>query len=101
MCVCSSSLETSGSWLAGCSSVMFGRVPARHRAWRTGGDVPELRLSVGAEQQTKREREREGVREWRGLSLDRAAIDMLPSPPLPHSTALIQLSASLYYLVGM
>lgn len=31
--VCSSSLEMGGSWFAGSSSVMFGRVPARQRGW--------------------------------------------------------------------
>lgn len=40
-CFFSSSLET-GSWLAGCSSEMFGQVPVRQRSWRTEGDVPEL-----------------------------------------------------------
>ena len=48
VCVRSSSLETGGSWLGGCSSVMFGRVPVQQRGWRTGGDVPELWVSVGA-----------------------------------------------------
>ncbi len=33
VCVCSSSLETGGSWLAGCSSEMFGQVPVRQRGW--------------------------------------------------------------------
>lgn len=68
-CVCSS-----GSWLAGCSGVMFGRVPVQQQGWRTGGDVPELCGS-------RNDRQRDG--EWRGLSLDRSAVDTLPSPSTP------------------
>lgn len=35
MCICSGSLETGGSWLAGCRCAMFGQVPARlaERRW--------------------------------------------------------------------
>lgn len=69
------------------------------RGWWTGGDVPEMWVSVGAEQT-----DRQTVwarREWGGLSLDRSAVDMLPSPRLLPSAALIQLSYSFYCLVGM
>lgn len=51
VCVCSSSLETGGSRLAGCNSSMFGRAPEN--------EAGERAASVGAEQidnQTDRRR---------------------------------------------
>ncbi len=51
--------------------------------------------------QTDGERKKRQSESGEDCLLTGVLLTLLPSPPLPHSAALIQLSASLYGLVGM